>query len=150
MSSDIIALDVGMKRTGLARASSLAKIPEPLGSVETTKVVASLQQLMADKKIEALVVGLPRNLGGQDTPQTAWVRRWVKQAKKQIPAIFYWQDEALTSKLAISNKQPATSKKQKANSHQLSANSSFDEHAEAAAIILQDFLNTPPSQRLAG
>ena len=128
---EIIGLDLGTKHTGVARASSIAKIAEPLASLETNKVIDQLQQLIEQKPTQAIVLGLPRNLIGDDTNQTKWVRQWATEAKKEIELPFYWQDEALTSRQA-----PISSYK------------TGDEHSKAAAIILQDFLDTDESERV--
>ncbi len=127
--SEIICLDVGLKHTGIARASSFAKLPQSLATVDTDKLVAWLMETVKSKDIKAIVVGLPRGLQGQETDQTKWVRQWAVGAKKTIKAPFYWQDEALTSVGAAKN--PGS-----------------DEHSAAAQIILQDFLNTPEDKRV--
>lgn len=126
---EIIGLDLGLKRTGIARASTSARLPEPIATVPTEKTLDTLRQLTAGKDVEAIVVGLPRSLSGNDTDQTEWVRKWVKSAKNDLETAFFWQDEALTSHIAQERK-------------------SNDIDAEAAAIILQDFLDTPAEQRV--
>lgn len=130
----ILALDVGQTRTGIARASTIARLAEPLMTVETAKTVAVLKRLSSEQDIEAIVVGLPRNMQGEDTAQTDWARQWVTDIKQEIDLPFYWQDEALTSKLA-ENLSPAHKK-----------DHSVD--ALAAAIILQDFLDTAQAERV--
>ena len=131
---EILALDIGQKLTGFARASNVARIAEPLKNIDTKKAVDTVRDYLKNNEVEAVVVGLPRNLSGEDTAQTKWVREWVDKAKLKITAPIYYQDEALTSK--------------KANSYRLTANSSADEHSLAAAIILQDFLDSPETDRL--
>lgn len=129
-----IGLDVGSKRTGIARASDIAKIAEPLKTVETKGLDGVLAELIKNDDISGIVVGLPRNLQGDDTDQTAWVRQWVADAKGKIGKEFYWQDEALTSVEA--EKQPVTKN-----------HPGID--ALSAAIILQDFIDTPTAERVA-
>ena len=130
---EIIGLDLGMKRTGIARASTAARLPEPLFTVETDKVLETVKGITAGREVEAVVVGLPRNLSGDDTEQTKWARSWVKAAKNDIPATFFWQDEALSSVLAETRS---------------NSSKTADIDAEAAAIILQDFLDTPADKRI--
>lgn len=128
----LIGVDVGQVRSGLAIASDAARLAQPLKSVATKELIPTLQELTSKEPVEALVVGLPRNLEGKDTPQTKWVRQWADRAKKQIKRPFYWQDEALTShQAAVRFKKTPV-----------------DIDAEAAAIILQDFLDTPKSERV--
>lgn len=130
---EILGVDVGAVRTGIARASSIAKLAEPLKTVPTVEATNYLQKMAQQNQLQAIVVGLPRSLDGNDSEQTKWVREWIKTAKSQIPATFYWQDEALTSL--------------KAKSLKLKANSLMDEHALAASMILQDFLDAFDDER---
>lgn len=133
---EILGLDVGIKRTGIARASNVARLAEPLPSLPTKEAIKTLKKYIAEHPVEAIAVGLPRNLAGDDTEQTRWVRAWIDKAKSQISAPFYWQDEALTS--------------QEAAKHRASdfKHQNVDEHSLAAAIILQDFLDTPEAERV--
>lgn len=123
VAEEIVALDVGTVRTGIARASKLARLAQPLKTVPTDEVIEELRRLSLKSQITKVVVGLPRNLRGDDTQQTEWVRHFVEDAKTQLPKIdFYLQDEALTSVSAQENGKKVT-----------------DIDAEAARIILQDF-----------
>ncbi len=135
--AEVLGLDVGLKRTGIARASNIARLAEPSMSVATNEAITKLTTYLKDHKVEAIAVGLPRNLKGEDTDQTAWVRQWVDEAKPKINTPLYWQDEALTSREATGKLQNSNIKQQH-----------FDEHALAAAIILQDFLDTPETARV--
>lgn len=128
---DILGLDVGLVHTGVARASNIAMLAEPLSSFETANVIEELQKRINQVPTGAVVVGLPRNLDSKETKQTAWVRQWVALAKQQIKLPFYWQDEALTSHQAAKT-----------------TYNGADEHSKAAAIILQDFLDTPEDERV--
>lgn len=132
---ELIGLDVGIKRTGLARASSAARLAEPLKVVETTDLIDELKAIIKKGPMEAIVVGLPRSLQGKETDQTVWVRGWVQKAKAELEEVpFYWQDEALTSKLALARR--------------LSGKKPQELDALAAQIILQDFLDTPEAERV--
>ena len=129
-----MGLDVGQKRIGVARASALAMLAEPLDSIAAQDSIKELLKLVDDHSIGTIVVGLPRNLDSKDTKQTEWVRQWVNDAKAKIELPFFWQDEALTSVVAEAERQ--AHKKPK------------DIDSLAAAIILQDFLDTPEADRL--
>lgn len=133
---EIIGVDVGDAHVGLARASSLAKIAKPLDTVPAKLAIGKIKEIAAASGAIEVVIGLPRNLSGEETEQTKKVRRWAAELKKQLKAKFYWQDEALTSRDAA-KLQAAKNKHRKS-----------DEHAEAAAIILQDFLDTDELKRV--
>lgn len=129
-SGDIICLDLGLKRTGLARASQVARIAEPLKIVETKMLIDEILNYQNHTETSAVVVGLPRNSNGDDTDQTLWVKDWVNNAKAHLKLPFYYQDEYLSTKLA-------EDKSGDAKHHD----------DQAAAIILQDFLNASHDNR---
>ena len=132
-SREILGLDVGLKRTGVARASSVAQIAEPLMTVATSEVIKTIKKYAAEHPLEAVVVGLPRNLSGEDTAQTQWVRAWANEAKGALGVTLYWQDEALTTiKAADLKAKPKAA----------------DLDAISAAAILQDFLDSPQTERV--
>lgn len=133
-SKQFLGLDVGLKRTGIARASGEARLSEPLLTIATTETLKTLRELIEEYNVGTIVVGLPRSLQGDETAQTTWVRDWVKHAMTKIDLPFYWQDEALTSRIAKAKK--AVYKRV----HEVDS--------LAAAIILQDFLDTPESERV--
>jgi putative Holliday junction resolvase len=129
----LLGLDVGLKRTGIARASAHARLAEPLFTTPTAEIIKVLKQLIKEYNVGTIVVGLPRNLDGDDTQQTTWVRDWVTHAKRRIGLPFFWQDEVLTSRIAEAKK--------------LSYKRVHEIDSLAAAIILQDFLDTPEAER---
>jgi putative Holliday junction resolvase len=129
-----LALDVGLKRTGIARGSEAARLAEPLRTIATSEVTKALKDLIEEYNVSAIVVGLPRNLRGNSTQQTNWVRDWVVGAKRKIDMPFYWQDEVLTTQIAEAKK--------------LSYKKVHDVDSLAAAVILQDFLDTPEADRV--
>lgn len=120
---EYIAVDVGSARVGIARGASIAKIADPLKTVTAAQAVEEINALAKQCSAHGIVAGLPRNLDGNDTDQTKLVRQWVADAKQKIKLPFYWQDEALTSH-------------------------GTDDDAQAAAVILQDFLNAPEADRV--
>jgi putative Holliday junction resolvase len=124
---EFIGVDVGSVRVGLARGSDAARMAEPLKTLPADEAIKQLADIVVQRGAAAVVVGLPRGLDGQDTPQTNLVREWLKQAQQAIKLPFYWQDEALTTKSAEDH------------------DSKQGIDADAASVILQDFLDTPES-----
>ena len=127
--SQILALDVGSKRIGVALANSVARLPRPLTTLDAeTDALGQLAALIATEAITTLVVGLPRGLEGQETPQTVAVRSFV-DGLLQFGLPIYFQDEALTSRKAEAEL-AARGK----------AYNKSDVDALAATYILEDFL----------
>ncbi len=126
-----LGIDVGKARIGIARGTNLARLAQPIKTVPADELIQVLRKLIDEYDAEAIVVGLPRNLSGEETAQTKSVRDWVRIAKDQIKLPFYFQDEALTTVKA---------------EHLTGKDTEVD--ALAAAILLQDFLDTPEAQRV--
>jgi putative Holliday junction resolvase len=124
-----LGIDYGARRIGLATATADTKLAQPLATVG----VAELGEIIKrEGPFEAVIVGLPRSLDGTDTPQTLAVRRFtddVLWGKFHLEPIF--QDEAATSSVAEGRLKESGKKYQPE-----------DIDAEAAAIILQDYLDT--------
>lgn len=128
--SSILALDVGSKRIGVAVASLEARLAHPLVTLPNNdSFVPKLQQLIAEHQAKTVVAGLPRNLSGDDTPQTVYVRQFVEQLQQSIDVPFVWQDEAATSLKAESELERRGKRYTKEDIDSLSA-----------AYILEDYL----------
>ena len=125
-----MALDVGTKRIGVALASAAARIAHPLTTLAAgDTVLAAVRQLIEKEHVQALCVGLPRGLDGQETQQTRDVRAFVDTLQQALDVPVYLQDEAVTSRqaeaeLAVRGKPYAKG----------------DIDALAATYILEDFL----------
>src|SRR5271169_2018603 len=76
----ILAIDYGTKRIGLALSDENATIAQPLGlfpAEPAAKLLDSLKQTVADRMVEAIVVGLPRNMNGTYGPAADKTREFV-------------------------------------------------------------------------
>jgi putative Holliday junction resolvase len=137
----ILALDVGGKRTGVALASSQARLAMPYLTLNNSDhIFLELQKIVQTENVEAIVVGLPRGLEGQETAQTMKVKVFVERLKKAIVDIpLFWQDEAVTSVKAQAELN---------SRHRVSTKSDID--ALAATYILEDFLKDNPKGTING
>ncbi|MEM9983903.1 MAG: Holliday junction resolvase RuvX [Bacteroidota bacterium] len=97
----ILAIDYGLKRTGLAWTDPLQIIATGLDTVATEQLAAKLDQLMQSQEIEAIVLGYPTRTDGSDTHATEAVRNLHQRLKTSYPAltIHLW-DERFTSRIA--------------------------------------------------
>ena len=128
----IVALDVGAKRIGVASANVVARLASPLTTLEvTSNIMADIKQLLAEQTAEAVVLGLPRGMQGQETAQTKTVTDFGEALRQYIDIPLYWQDEAMTSKL---------SEEELKASNKAYTKGAVD--ALAATYILEDFLTT--------
>lgn len=129
---EVLCLDVGDRRIGVARASTIAKLPEPLKTItvdgdEVEKIIATTEQLGS----EVLVIGMPRNQSGEKTEQSTKVEAFsarIHEANKDFRIVF--QDESVTTKKAEQLLQDYSKR-----------NSTADVDQMAAVVILQDYLD---------
>ncbi len=127
----LIGLDVGTKRIGVAKADSSTKIAVPDGFVNVNgQEFAEIARIARMYNTSTFVVGLPRNNSGEETKQSIYARNFARQLAMSIPnAHIYFEDESLTSVEAERRLKERKKKYQKG-----------EIDAEAASIILQDFL----------
>ena len=130
----IIGLDVGTKRIGVARADSSVKIAIPMETVEVDGTeFEKIKRLARLQGTNFFVIGLPRNLQGEETAQSRYSRDFAKRLKKELPeAKIAFQDESLTSVEAKNNLKNRKMLKK------------GDIDTEAATLILQDFIENYP------
>ena len=124
MATNILALDIGEKRIGVARANLIAKLPKPLVTLQNNdSFISELDSLIKEWDVGELVVGLPRNLKGEETSQSRYTIDFIKAKLANYTVIV--QDETLSTKTAIAR--------------------GVDEvtgvDAAAACIILEDYLS---------
>lgn len=99
----IMGLDVGEKRIGIALSDPLGLVAQPWEVWHRTNLEADLAHLTAlirEYGIEAVVVGLPRNMNGTLGPQAEKVSSFVRRLAEVIAVPVYFWDERLTTSLA--------------------------------------------------
>ena len=97
----ILAIDYGMKRTGIAVTDPLQIIATGLTTIESPQLITFLQTYMAKEAVEKIIIGDPRNLDDSDTHATPLVLKIIEKIKKTFPAIpVETVDERYTSKMA--------------------------------------------------
>ena len=99
---NIVGLDVGDARIGVARAHTIAKIPEPLKPINNDEnFTANLSKLLQEQSTSTVVVGIPRNMSGQETEQSRKIRTFIDGVKQKLTDVnFVFVDESLSSKRA--------------------------------------------------
>jgi putative holliday junction resolvase len=97
----ILAIDYGLKRTGLAVTDPLQIIAGALTTVETPQLFNFLKDYFKKEPVELIIIGDPRNLDDSDTHATPHVRKAIERLKKEFPAIpVIPVDERYSSKMA--------------------------------------------------
>ena len=134
--SRILGLDYGERRIGLALSDPMGIIARPLTIIDRKKTadhISRISEIIAEKKITTIVVGLPLTLKGHYSKQTEIVLAFIDQLKSnfQIPIVAI--DERLSS---VAAKKSLLVQSVKAGYEK----GRVDE--TAAAIILQEYLDT--------
>ena len=141
----IIGFDVGKKRIGVAVSDGTATLARPVGALashaldaavaDAAKEVARLAA--EDDEIEMIVVGHPRRLDGSANEMTAVAEAFAARLAERTGLTVVLQDERLSSREAES-RLAVRDRDWRSRKRRLDA--------AAAAIILQDYLDTRPGR----
>ncbi len=134
----ILAIDHGSKRMGIAVSDDLKMIASPVGYLPAepfAQFLASLKDLLREKEVELILVGMPRNMDGSYGPAALKVQEFVAVLKGAVTIPIQLWDERLTSA--------------QANRFLIQGNVRRDKRKEkvdamAAAILLQSYLDSRP------
>lgn len=122
---NILALDYGKKRIGMAWIDTDLGVVLPYGVIENKEPIASRQELVdfIDKEnVQKLIVGLPIGLDGKENENTKSVRKFIEEVKKMVGIPVEFIDERFSSREA----------------DRMGGEASRDE--KAAMLILQTYL----------
>lgn len=97
----ILAIDYGLKRTGLAVTDPFKIIATGLTTVESPKLIQFLKDYFKNEPVELILIGEPKNWDDSDTHATPLVRQIMVRLQKEFPSIpLKTVDERNTSKMA--------------------------------------------------
>jgi putative Holliday junction resolvase len=142
----VVGLDVGERRIGVAVSDATRTLARPVGVLRSTGldgdavaiVSAEIARLAHEEdSVATVVVGLPRHLDGSPSDMTTRVQAFADRLRADARVDVVLQDERLTSREAES-RLALREKDWRARKNRLDA--------AAAAIILQDYLDTRPGR----
>lgn len=94
----ILALDVGDKRVGVAVAHRIARLARPLTTLDRgADIFEAVAKLVQSERAVAVVVGLPRGMDGGYTAQTRATEVFAHELETVLSVPVYLSDETLTS-----------------------------------------------------
>lgn len=132
--SRILAIDYGLKRTGIAVTDPMQIIATGLTTIDSRELIPFLKKYFQQEPVEKIIIGEPRNWDDTDTHATPLVKKAVKELKKHFPDLpVEGVDERYTSKMAKDAMLEMGLKKKQRRNKAL-----VDEIA--ATIILQEYL----------
>ena len=131
----ILALDPGSKRIGVAVSDETKTIAQPLEWIPAEPFagfLARLNLLIAEKEIDLVLIGLPRNMDGSFGPAAQKAEAFAAAVRAAITVPIKMRDERLTSlqanKIMIQSKVRRDKRKDKVDQM-------------AAALLLQSYLD---------
>lgn len=95
-----LGLDVGKKRIGVAGCDGTGLIATGLTTIERqsfAQVLAELQQLVEQRQVQVLVVGLPYCMDGTLGKQARYVQKFAEAIAAALHLPLEYVDERLTS-----------------------------------------------------
>ena len=130
----ILAIDYGIKRTGIAVTDEMQIIASGLTTVPSETTIAFLKEYFSKEKVIEVLIGEPKQMNGLPSESTPIIEKFVSDFKTQFPSMKVIRvDERFTSKMAFQTMiDSGLSKKQRQNKGLV------DEIA--ATILLQDYL----------
>jgi putative Holliday junction resolvase len=123
----VLALDYGSARCGCALSDPTGTLATPIEHIErpgTRRGLARVADLVRERDVGRVVVGLPLGLSGDDTDQTRETRAWADRLAERVrPVPVELYDERFTTAIAARSRDTRTS-----------------EDSRAAAVLLEDWL----------
>jgi putative Holliday junction resolvase len=123
----VLALDYGSARCGCALSDPTGTLATPIDHIErpgTRRGLARVADLVREREVGRVVVGLPLGLSGDDTDQTRETRAWTDRLADRVrPVPVELYDERFTTAIASRSRDARTS-----------------EDSRAAAVLLEDWL----------
>ena len=135
----LLGLDLGERRIGVAVSDDTGVIASPERIIDLRRsTLADVARLATEFKVDGIVVGLPKNLRGEEAFQARETRAMAAEieALVTVPIIFW--DERLSSTIA-DQALAASGKRPRDRRAQLDA--------IAAAVTLQSYLDANPIKR---
>ncbi len=132
----ILAIDYGLKRTGIATTDPLQIIATALDTVETSSLLSFLKNYFQKEKVDEVVIGMPKKLNNEDSDIVPEVKKFIDLFKRNFASMKISQsDERFTSSMAqqamIAGGMKKKDRRIKGNRDKISA-----------TLILQDYLQS--------
>jgi putative Holliday junction resolvase len=131
----ILAIDYGIKRTGIAVTDDFQIIASGLTTIPSETAIAFLKEYFSKENVAKVLIGEPKQMNGQPSESTEIIEKFVSKFKLEFPEMkLERSDERFTSKMAFQTMIDSGLKKKQRQNKGL-----VDEIA--ATIMLQDYLS---------
>lgn len=130
----ILAIDYGLKRTGIAVTDELQIIASGLTTVNTKELIPFLQEYLKKESVELFLIGEPKQMNNEPSQSEAFINPFLNKLKVIFSKIPIERvDERFTSKIAFQTMIDSGLKKKQRKNKAL-----VDQIS--ATIILQSYL----------
>jgi putative Holliday junction resolvase len=130
----ILAIDYGIKRTGIAVTDEMQIIASGLTTVPSETIISFLKDYFSKEHVVTVLIGEPKQMDGSASESTSIIEKFVADFKTTFPEMKVVRvDERFTSKMAFQTMIDSGLKKKQRQNKAL-----VDEIA--ATILLQDYL----------
>ena len=130
----ILALDYGVKRTGIAVTDDFQIIASGLATIPTKELLPYLENYFKMENVELVLVGEPKQMDNTASNNEVPIQEFLKKFQEKFPTMELKRvDERFTSKMAVRTMIDSGLKKKKRQNKAL-----LDEIS--ATIILQSYL----------
>lgn len=131
----ILAIDYGLKRSGIAVTDQTKIIASGLTTVNSDTIFSFLATYFKSENVEKIIVGEPKQMNGEPSESAHLIEKFVQKFKEQFPDMaIELVDERFTSKMAFQTMIDSGLKKKQRQNKAL-----IDEIA--ATILLQSYLS---------
>ena len=98
----VMALDYGVKRTGIAVTDELQMIASGLTTIDTPSLLNFLEDYFKKEKVETVVVGEPKQKDNSASQSEVFIAEFLKKFTEKFPEMKLVRvDERFTSKMAF-------------------------------------------------
>jgi len=96
--TSVLGIDFGRSRIGVAISDELRLLAHPLETIPAGKNAAKrIAEIVRERKIDHVVVGLPRNMDGTFGAAASEAQKFVQELRALIPREITTWDERLTT-----------------------------------------------------
>ncbi len=120
----ILGIDYGKRWIGIAISDPLKVIANPLEEINLKEkdLLEELAKILKEFKIERIIIGLPLTMSGKEIDICKEIKKIKEEIEKKFEVEVILWDERFTTKIVKDLKK--------------------ESHKNAAAILLQDYLNS--------
>ncbi len=96
-----LAIDYGLKRTGIAVTDPAGIIAGPLTTVRTHDLIDFLKEYFQKEDVKAVIIGYPKQLNNEPSDMVKYIDPFIIRFKKVFIGMdLYKEDERFTSSMA--------------------------------------------------